>query len=199
MDFKNLVQCGQQTQMQLTDKIWDYLLYSGGGERDDRGWDGWMASPNWWIWVWASFGSWWWTGKPGVLQSMGLQRIRHNWATELNCLQSILQPSLSFHPPSFARKKISPFWYRTNKFKSTYAEYLLLLSVFQMVDISFRGFTCQSLPSIWRQLVWLCLLVMSMTIPSAAWYHKPMAILLSIHFCPKCCMSIISFNHKTVS
>ena len=51
---------------------------------DDRGWDGWMASLTWWTWVWASSRSWWWTGKPGVLQSMGLQRVRNDWATELN-------------------------------------------------------------------------------------------------------------------
>ena len=50
---------------------------------DDRGWDGWMASPTRWTWVWVSSGSWWWTGRPGVLQSMGLQRVRHDWATEL--------------------------------------------------------------------------------------------------------------------
>ena len=56
----------------------------GGGEGDDRGWDGWMASPTRWTWVWVSSRSWWWTGKPGVLQSMGSQRVRHNWATELN-------------------------------------------------------------------------------------------------------------------
>ena len=55
-----------------------------GGERDDRGWDGWMASPTWWTWGWVSSGSWWWTGKPGVLQSMGSQSVRHDWATELN-------------------------------------------------------------------------------------------------------------------
>ena len=55
-----------------------------GGEGEDRGWDGWMASPTRWTWVWVSSGSWWWTGKPGVLQSMGLQRIGHDWATELN-------------------------------------------------------------------------------------------------------------------
>ena len=54
------------------------------GEGDDRGWDGWMASPIWWTWVWASSGNWWWTGKPGVLQSMGLQRVWHDWAAELN-------------------------------------------------------------------------------------------------------------------
>ena len=48
-----------------------------------------MASPTRWTWVWASFGSWWWTGKPGVLQSMGLQRVRHDWVTELNWTPSI--------------------------------------------------------------------------------------------------------------
>ena len=53
-----------------------------GGEGHDRGWDGWMASLTW-TWVWASFGSWWWTAKPGVLHSMGLQRVGHDWATEL--------------------------------------------------------------------------------------------------------------------
>ena len=46
-------------------------------------WDGWMASPSQWTWVWAISGSWWWTGKPAVLQSMRLQRVRHDWATEL--------------------------------------------------------------------------------------------------------------------
>ena len=54
-----------------------------GGEGDDRGWDGWMASPTQWTRVWASSGSWWWTGRPGVLQSRGLQRVAHDWATEL--------------------------------------------------------------------------------------------------------------------
>ena len=54
------------------------------GEVDNRGWDRWMASVTRWTWVWASFGSWGWTGRPGVLQSIGLQRVRHNWVTELN-------------------------------------------------------------------------------------------------------------------
>ena len=63
---------------------WCWERLKAGGEGDDRGWDGWMASSTRWTWVWASFGSWWWIGKPGVLQSMGLQRVRHNWATELN-------------------------------------------------------------------------------------------------------------------
>ena len=55
-----------------------------GGEGDDRGWDGWMASPTQWTWIWANSGSWWWTGRSGMLQSMGAQRVRHDWATELN-------------------------------------------------------------------------------------------------------------------
>ena len=54
------------------------------GEGNNRGWDGWMASPTRWTWVWASSRSWWWTGKPGKLQSMGLQRVRRDWVTELN-------------------------------------------------------------------------------------------------------------------
>ena len=49
-----------------------------------RGWDGWMASLTQWTWIWVNSGSWWWTGRPGVLQSMGSQRVRHDWATELN-------------------------------------------------------------------------------------------------------------------
>ena len=53
------------------------------GEGDDRGWDGWMVSPTQWTWVWVNSGSWWWTGKPLVLQFMGLQRVRHDWVTEL--------------------------------------------------------------------------------------------------------------------
>ena len=54
------------------------------GEGDDRRWDGWMASLTQWTWIWVNSGSWWWTGRPGVLQSMGSQRVGHNWATELN-------------------------------------------------------------------------------------------------------------------
>ena len=55
-----------------------------GGKGDDRGWDGWMASPIGWTWVWVNSGSWWWTGRPGVLWFMGSQRVGRDWATELN-------------------------------------------------------------------------------------------------------------------
>ena len=60
---------------------WERLR--SGKERDDRRWDGWMGSPTQWTWVWVSYGSWWWTGKPGMPQSTGSQRARHNWSTEL--------------------------------------------------------------------------------------------------------------------
>ena len=56
----------------------------GRGEDWGRGRDGWMASLTQWTWVWVNSGSWWWTGKPGMLQFMGSQRVGHNWATELN-------------------------------------------------------------------------------------------------------------------
>ena len=56
------------------------------GEGDDGGWDDWMVSLTKWTWVWVNSGSWWWTGRPGVLQSMGSQRVRYryDWVTELN-------------------------------------------------------------------------------------------------------------------
>ena len=59
-------------------------LKVGGGEGDNRRWDGWMASLTRWMWVSVNSGSWWWTGRPGMLWFMGLQRVRHDWATELN-------------------------------------------------------------------------------------------------------------------
>ena len=61
---------------------WCWERLKAGGEGNDRGWDGWMASLTQWTWVWASSRSWWWTGKPGMLQSMGSQRVRHDWVTE---------------------------------------------------------------------------------------------------------------------
>ena len=64
---------------------WERL--KAGGDGDDRGWDGWMASPTQWTWVWASSGSWCWTGKLGVLKSMGSQRVEYDWVTELNWLR----------------------------------------------------------------------------------------------------------------
>ena len=68
----------------LIGKDWCWEGLGAGGEGNDRGWDGWMASPTRWTWVWVNSGSWWWTGRPGMLRFMGSQIVVHDWATELN-------------------------------------------------------------------------------------------------------------------
>ena len=73
--------------MWSVDSLAKTLMLGGiGGRRKsgDRGWDGWMASLTRWTWVWVNSGSWWWTGRPGMLQFIGSQRVGHDWATELN-------------------------------------------------------------------------------------------------------------------
>ena len=64
------------------EKTWCWERLKAGGKGDDRGWDGWMASLTQWTWVWSSSGRWWRTRKPGVLQFIGLKRIKNNWVTE---------------------------------------------------------------------------------------------------------------------
>ena len=59
-------------------RLWCWEGLGAGGEGDYRGWDGWMASPTQWTWVWVDSGSWWWKGRPGMLQFMGSQRVGHN-------------------------------------------------------------------------------------------------------------------------
>ena len=71
-------------ELTLLKRPWCWEKLRAGGEGDYRGWDGWMASPTRWTWVWVDSGSWWWTGRPGMLRFMGSQRVRHDWATELN-------------------------------------------------------------------------------------------------------------------
>ena len=68
-------------------RAWCWKRLKAGGEGDNSGRDGWMASLTWWTWVWESSGSWWWTGRPGVLQSMGSQRVRDDWVTEMNRIE----------------------------------------------------------------------------------------------------------------
>ena len=88
---------------------WCWASLKAGGEGDARGWDGWMASPTSWTWVWVSSGVWWWTGKPGVLQSMGSHRVGHNWATELNWklmqhCKSVLKKPITFFKKAIKSK-----------------------------------------------------------------------------------------------
>ena len=71
--------CEELTQWK---RPWCWERLKAGGEGDNRGWDGWMTSLTQWTWVWANSRRQWMTGKPGVLQSMGLQRTGHDWATQ---------------------------------------------------------------------------------------------------------------------
>ena len=71
-------------------RLWCWEGLGAGGEREDRGWDGWMASLTQWMWVWVNSGSWWWTGRPGMLQFVGSQRVGHDWATELNWTRLVI-------------------------------------------------------------------------------------------------------------
>ena len=75
-----------------------------GGEGDDRGWDGWIASQTWWTWVWVNSGSWWCTGRPGVLRFMGSQRVGHDWVTELNWTEVLC----SYKPTSIYIIRFNP-------------------------------------------------------------------------------------------
>ena len=63
---------------------WCWERHRAGEEGYHRGWDSWMASPTQWTWVWVNSRSWRWTGRPGMLQALGSQRVRHNWVTELS-------------------------------------------------------------------------------------------------------------------
>ena len=77
-----------------------------GGEGDNRGWDGGMTSSIWWTWVWANPSSWWWTGRPGVLQSMGWQSVGRDWAPEQQLASTHGMPVASI--PPFGQLKIFP-------------------------------------------------------------------------------------------
>ena len=79
--FNVLSWCAELTHWK---RLWCWERLKAGEEGDDRGWDGWMASSAQRTWVWVNCGSWRWTGRPGVLRSMGSQRIGHDWATEVN-------------------------------------------------------------------------------------------------------------------
>ena len=96
--------------MTLSKRIAVYQCFEGcweglgaGGERDDSGWDGWMASPTRRTWVWVNSGIRWWTGRPGMLQFMGSQRVGHDWVTELYWTEPNIRFSMLFFqiiPPS---------------------------------------------------------------------------------------------------
>ena len=81
------ISCEELTHLK---RLWCWEGLGAGGEGEDRGWDGWMASLTRWMWVWVNSGSWWWTGRSGMLRFMGLQRVGHDWVTELNWTEPIV-------------------------------------------------------------------------------------------------------------
>ena len=87
-------------------------LEAGGGG-DDRRWDGWMASLTPWTWVWVNSGSWWWTGRPGMLRFMGLQRVGHYWGTELNWTENSYGINRDCKNPKW-------FWERQTKMEESH-------------------------------------------------------------------------------
>ena len=76
-------------------RLWCWARLKTGGEGEDRRWDGWIVSLTQWTWVWVSSRSWWWIGKRGMLQSTGLQRVRHDWVIALNWMFESNLSSLS--------------------------------------------------------------------------------------------------------
>ena len=90
-------------------RLWCWERLKAEGEGDNRGWHGWMASLTWWTWVWVNSRRWWWTGRPGVLCSMGSQVVGHNWATELKRLL-LLHSVLSFWDCVYWFVLMVPHW-----------------------------------------------------------------------------------------
>ena len=83
-----------------------------GGQGDDKGWDGWMASLTQWTWVWVNSGSWWWTERPGLLRFMGSQRVGHdyrlNWTGPIvHGVAKSWTPLSDFHFHMHNRQKVS--------------------------------------------------------------------------------------------
>ena len=85
-------------------RLWWWEGLGAGGEGDDRGWDGWMASWTRWMWVWVNSRRWWWIGRPGVLRFMGSQIVGHDWVTELNWTELTFSKNIPYRRiPSFCK------------------------------------------------------------------------------------------------
>ena len=101
------------------ERHWCWERSKAGGEGVNRGWDGWMASLTQRTWVWVNSMSWWWTGRAGMLQSMELQRIGHDWVTELTDWLCSSQKWIQIYLSSFSNlfhgqvHLSCPFFYET--------------------------------------------------------------------------------------
>ena len=101
--------CNELTHLK---RPWCWKRWKAGGEGDSKGWDGWIASSTGWTWVWASSGSSWWTGKPGLLQSVGLQTVGCDWVTELDkyCQSTMLYFFYENEKLAYTKKSFFALW-----------------------------------------------------------------------------------------
>ena len=128
----------------------------GGRRGDDRGWDCWMESPTWWTWVWVGSRTWQWTGKPGVLQSMGSKGVWHDWATELNwCVY--IQPLANTSALCFY--KLNIFLYSACKWHYTIFVCLCLAYFIEYNAIKFHSCSCKRKFFFWIIFHYICLCV----------------------------------------
>ena len=113
---------------------WCWEGLGAGGEGDDRGWDGWMASPTQWTWVWVNSRSWWWTGRPSVLRFMGSQRVGHNWATGLSWTEHGIPFFLSFKLSPICDFMFKVRWQDLvgSCFSALHWQCLLLIGIFRL-------------------------------------------------------------------
>ena len=127
--------------MRRVDSLEKTLMLGGmgaGGEGDDRGWDGWMASPTRWAWVWVNSSSLWWTGRPGVLRLMGSQRVGRDWTTELNWVKLQVYTKIVIKVWLFLREKatkgkkwLKPYRNKNRSKDSLYTKFYLRLYIFR--------------------------------------------------------------------
>ena len=163
-------------------RLWCWEGLGAGEEGDDRGWDGWMASLTRWTWVWVNSGSWWWTGRPGVLPFIGLQRVRYDWATELNWTDWLYSLWCSIYPHtlfilymvvcisyspisiyhSYLYLPSSPYWYPLARSLYLCGPTLLLLDLWVLNYERSLRIHSHALTSPWISpaLCWLCFVLM---------------------------------------
>ena len=106
---------------------WCQERLEAGGEGDNRGWDGWKASLTQWIWVWANSGGWWRTEKSGTLQSLGSQRVRHDWAAEQQQASQLMSPRASLQPKHTKVQTCQTLSPQTSCVYNTFCHFFLII------------------------------------------------------------------------
>ena len=171
-------------------RLWCWEGLGAGGKGDDRGRDGWMASPTRWTWVRVNSGRWWWTGRPGMLQFMGSQRVGHDWATELNIHISMLFSEIT--PPSN--------WYH---FLTTLVYFLSLCYILVFLTV-FQTFPLLLLYLLWRSLLsdLFCLFFPNFYNLHISFFKLRFLVLADVccaseclYSVPQCMLLLLAFQH----